>query len=305
MKNTPYYRQAELLLKVLPHIEKENAFALKGGTAINFFVRDMPRLSIDIDLAYVQINDRESALTHITESLVGISTNIKRAFQNCSVFFKHIPNTRFLNGMIVNKDGITVKIEPNLVIRGTVYKPERRKLSVKAENLFEISLDVTILAFSELFAGKICAALDRQHPRDLFDIHLLLLNEGIDDTLRKAFIVYLISHPRPMIELLDPNLLDIQKVFDNEFKGMTRDTVGLQDLLETRNKLIISLKRMITKSEKEFLISFKKAQPKWDLLGHEGIPNLPAVKWKLFNIGRMDKRKHEIAVEKLRNYLEA
>lgn len=261
MKNTPYYRQAELLLKVLPHIEKENAFALKGGTAINFFVRDMPRLSIDIDLAYVQINDRESALAHITESLSSISTNIKRAFQNCSVFFKHIPNTRFLSGMIVNKEGITVKIEPNLVIRGVVYKPERRKLSDKAENLFEISLDITTLAFSELFAGKLCAALDRQHPRDLFDIHLLFRNEGIDDTLRKAFIVYLISHPRPMVELLNPNLLDIRKVFDNEFKGMTIEAIGLGDLLDTRRNLILSLKRMLTKSEKEFLISFKMARP--------------------------------------------
>ncbi len=59
------------------------------------------------------------------------------------------------------------------------------------------------------------AALDRQHPRDLFDVSALLANEGLTDALRTAFVVYLISHNRPAVELLAPGRLDIEA----EFRG--------------------------------------------------------------------------------------
>ena len=68
-KDTVFFRQAELLLRVLPFVNEEKIFALKGGTAINFFFRDLPRLSIDIDLTYLPINDRETALTDIEKAL--------------------------------------------------------------------------------------------------------------------------------------------------------------------------------------------------------------------------------------------
>lgn len=64
-----YLAQVRLLMSVLPDIAKENVFALKGGTAINLFYRDMPRLSVDIDLAYLPTGDRETALTEIDEAL--------------------------------------------------------------------------------------------------------------------------------------------------------------------------------------------------------------------------------------------
>ncbi len=68
MKNTIYYQRAELLLRVLPAIATESCFALKGGTAINFFIRDLPRLSVDIDLTYLPIESREQTLLHISEA---------------------------------------------------------------------------------------------------------------------------------------------------------------------------------------------------------------------------------------------
>jgi predicted nucleotidyltransferase component of viral defense system len=63
MISTRFKTQADLLLRVIPHIEKEKLFALKGGTAINLFVRDMPRLSVDIDLTYLPFDDRKTAVS--------------------------------------------------------------------------------------------------------------------------------------------------------------------------------------------------------------------------------------------------
>ena len=68
-RNSPYFKQAELLVRVLPNIARETCFALKGGTAINFFVRNLPRLSVDIDLVYLLIEDRTTSLTGIDSAL--------------------------------------------------------------------------------------------------------------------------------------------------------------------------------------------------------------------------------------------
>lgn len=65
MAREQYMRQVELLVRTLPYIARHEAFALKGGTAINLFYREMPRLSVDIDLTYVPIEDRETTLKGI------------------------------------------------------------------------------------------------------------------------------------------------------------------------------------------------------------------------------------------------
>lgn len=304
MKDTIYYKQAELLLRVLPYINSENVFVLKGGTAINFFVRELPRISVDIDLAYVPVNEREAALTDISKTLENISTNIRQAFQDCSINLKRIQRSKIIRAMIISVNDITVKIEANLVLRGTIYNPEVMDLCQEAQNIFEMSITSKVLSFAELYGGKICAALDRQHPRDLFDIHLLLNNEGINEKIRKAFIVYLISHPRPVVEILNPNFIDIRQIFENEFKGMTKIEVKLDELLETRKSLVTRIKNSLTVDEKKFLISVKMNKPEWELLDLKGVENLPAVKWKLLNLQKMEKMKHKKALEKLRNYLE-
>jgi hypothetical protein len=154
--------------------------------------------------------------------------------------------------MIISINSIAVKIEPNLIIRGAIYEPEEMALSKKAQNLFEMSLNAKTLSFAELYGSKICAALDRQHPRDLFDIHLLFKNEGINEKIRKAFIVYLISHPRPIVEVLNPNFLDIKQIFENEFQGMTTIQVDLDELEQTRKRLVSSIRASLTENEKNF-----------------------------------------------------
>ena len=187
MKDSVFFRQAELLVRILPLIHKEDIFALKGGTAINFFIRDLPRLSVDIDLAYLPVNERDFALNDISNTLIRVSESIKKRIPGTKTVLKNIHGTNILRGMVVNREGVTVKIEPNLVIRGSVYPPEIKPMSKKAQELFELSVQNRILSTDELYAGKICAALDRQHPRDLFDVHLLLSNEGLRAEIRKAF----------------------------------------------------------------------------------------------------------------------
>jgi predicted nucleotidyltransferase component of viral defense system len=305
MRDTVFFRQAELLLRILPFVHREKVFALKGGTAINFFVRELPRLSVDIDLTYLPINERGFALDDISHALIRVSGNIKERIPGTRIVLKNLPSTNMSKGMIVNQEGITVKIEPNLVLRGSVYPPEMRILSKKAQALFELSVQSRILSMDELYAGKICAALARQHPRDFFDVHFLIKNEGLSARIRRAFIVYLISHPRPMNEILNPQHVDMRDIFEKEFKGMIAEDVTCEDLEKTRDDLISMLRTELTAEERRFILSVKEGHPKWDLLELEGIENLPAVKWKLLNIGKMDPSKHKEAFHKLRDYLGA
>jgi predicted nucleotidyltransferase component of viral defense system len=304
MKDSSYFQQAQLLLRMLPLIDREKVFALKGGTAINFFWRDIPRLSVDIDLTYIPIKERELSLTEISDRLVSIETRIRRIFSQAKTVQRKPRGASLITGLLVENDNASTKIEANTVIRGSVFPVVKRSLSSKAEEMFELSVEVNTLSLEDLFGGKICAALDRQHPRDLFDIKLLLENEGFTEGIRKAFIVYLISHDRPIVELLDPGLLNIEKTFETEFKAMTRDEVTVSDLIRTRENLIGLIKTSLTEGEKKFLLSFKRIQPEWDLVGIEGIQELPAVQWKLHNLSRMQSEKHNKAYRKLEKYLE-
>ena len=303
MINTVYFKHAELLLRIIPFIDREAVFALKGGTAINFFIQDLPRISIDIDLVYLPIGDRDFSLHEMSAALVRISQRVERGIPGTRISPRKTRGADFFSGLFVQRQDAIVKIEPNLVIRGSVYQPSRRAISPKARDLFEISVECQILSENELYAGKICAALDRQHPRDLFDVMMLLKYGNLSDAMRKAFIVYLISHDRPMVEVLNPGFTDIRPVFETEFQGMTLEEVTCEALEKTREELVSMIAGDLTIPEKQFIVSVKEGLPQWDLIGIEGVENLPAVKWKLLNIGRMSPSKHKKAVQKLRDYL--
>jgi predicted nucleotidyltransferase component of viral defense system len=304
MINPDYQRQVALLLRVLPHVMARQEFALKGGTAINLFVRAMPRLSVDIDLVYLPIEDREKSLAGIHTGLNDIKNKIERLVPGTKVAPKSGPGGR-THALVVQTESSQIKIEPNTTIRGTVFPSIQKRIKpiVLKELKLNIPVRAQLVSLPDLFGGKICAALDRQHPRDLFDVMYLLKNEGISPKVRKAFLVYLISHDRPISELLNPNFKDIRELFDGEFQGMTNDPVSLKSLLDTRKKLVKILNDALTTQERQFLISFKKGDPQWPLLGIAVAEILPAPKWKLFNIRKMDSQKREQAREKLRKVL--
>ena len=288
------------MVQVLPYVARESCFTLKGGTAINLFVRDLPRLSVDIDLVYTPLKSREDALSDMQAALNRIADDIRRSIPDVKV----TPSAGQSPKLFARKDELLVKIEINTVIRGLVFPSTKTHLTKKAETMFQMSVALSVASVADLYGGKLCAALDRQHPRDLFDVKLLLENEGITDDIRKAFIVYLASHDRTMHELLSPSIKDVKKIFDVEFSGMTTDPIALSELIDVQKRLGKMILNSLTGREKQFLLSFKKGDPQWQLLDHEGIENLPAIRWKLLNIRKMNKSKHLEQVEKLQSVLD-
>lgn len=296
-----YRKQVELLIRCLPEVQKQNCFALKGGTAINLFIRDMPRLSVDIDLVYIPIESRAETLTHIEDALNKIANDIEKSISGSTITKR--PEQNHINKLFIKYDGVAVKIEPNTVQRGLIFETEEKVLCECAENEFEASVTATTIAEAELYGSKITAALDRQHPRDLFDVKLLLENEGITDDIRKSLIIYIASHPRPMSELLNPNLKNIEQEFHTQFQGMSDVPIELTELLTAREQLIRQINNGLTENERRFLLSIKIGEPEYSLIDIPNIEKLPAIQWKLKNINKMKKLKHQDAVEKLRKAL--
>ena len=299
MKDSIFYKQASLILDILPLIAKFDSFALKGGTALNYFIRDLPRLSVDIDLTYLPVEDREITLASIHSILETLSQQISEIFSPVIIRPKYDKKNRKIERLHIDRSGISINIEPNLIIRGSVFTPSKLSLVPAAAEFFEKSVKITTLSFEDLYGGKICAALDRQHPRDLFDVKLLLENEGITDKIRTSFIVYLISHNRPMNELLNPTIQNISHQFVAEFQGLTFKPITLSELNYAREELVKHLKSDLTEREIQFIISVKSKKPQWDLIEVAHIKDLPAVKWKLLNLEKMDQKSHEKALKKL------
>jgi predicted nucleotidyltransferase component of viral defense system len=301
MFNKDYERQVELLIRCLPSIDKHDCFAIKGGTAINLFHREMPRLSVDIDLAFLPLKSREDSFHEMSRAILEIKNDIENSIpgvQIRSTYTDKIPTK-----LIVTGNDIQIKIEVNLVLRGYVFKPETRELCKDAQAQFQQYVKIKSLSKEDLYGGKICAALDRQHPRDLFDIMLLLDDEGITPEIRKAFVIYLAEHSRPMNELLNPKLKNLDEVFTSQFSGMSLIPVSLSDLYSTRDKLIAIIQASLSDAEKTFLLSIKKGEPDWGILGIDHLDKLPALQWKLINIRKMNKKKRSEALGKLANLL--
>ena len=300
LKKNKFFPETKLMLQSIPFCLEEESFALKGGSAINFFFRDMPRLSVDIDLTYLPIEPRKESVENIESALKRISQNIEEKLPGANVQEGKIKNPDMINKLFVSNAGAQIKIEPNFIIRGTAFPTEERVLSSKAQEAFELFVEARTVSFADAFGGKICAALDRQHPRDLFDIKFLLDNEGITEQIRKGFLVYLISHDRPMHESLNPIMKEFKDVYESEFQGMTQEKVSYDELVEVRSTLVSRIRKIITPDEKDFLLSFKNGEPDWKLLGIDGIENLPAVQWKLINIRKMDEAKRVKFLEKVK-----
>lgn len=295
-----YRRQVDLLLRTVPFIAKEKCFALKGGTAINLFVRDLPRLSVDIDLTYVPVSARPKSLGAIDKAMMRIAGRVRKGIKGA-----HVHESRHENAvtkLVVREAGVQIKIEVTPVLRGSAYEPEVRAVSPAVEAMFGFA-EMQVVSFADLYAGKIVAALDRQHPRDLLDVRDLLANEGISDELRNAFIVYLLSHPRPMSEVLTARPKDIAREFEQNFQGMTTEPVELDDLLAARTALVDAIVGQMPDKHRQFLISFESGAPDWALLDLKKVDKLPAVKWRVQNLDKITKNKRAELVAQLEQVL--
>ena len=285
--NQLYLDSARLLTRVAPLVLVDDTFALKGGTAINLFVRDMPRLSVDLDLVFRDHSlPREQALERINEAIRQCAARLQRlGFQTHAPATAESGETKLL----VRRGGIEVKIEVNFVMRGVVRPVRTASLTPNARETLQADLEIPVVSLEDAYGGKLVAAMDRQHPRDLFDVMQLFAHEGITAGIRRTFVVYLASHNRPVHEVLFPSLRDIRQEFENNFSGMTAEAVKLDALLAARERMVRELQQGLNANERRFLLSLVAAEPEWSLLGVPHLGQLPGPRWKLQNLERLRK----------------
>lgn len=284
----PYYKNiVKLLLDTLPFVFSDGTFVLKGGTAINLFYRNLPRLSVDIDLAYAERkHDRETALENITGRLSKISAELKK-------YGMDTDRTRFeadTTKLVVTRGSYRVKLEVNHVFRGILKPPKKITVSPNVEKMFMSAPEAYVMDHDELYAGKIMAALNRQHPRDLFDVKKLYENGGITDEIIDCFVCYLCGGNGVFYETLDPNPKDIRDVFAKDFDGMQFERTTPEELTEIFLRLKRDVVGMMRNERKDFLVGFSRAVPDFSLAPFPELSEYPAIKWKLLNLEKFGKK---------------
>lgn len=280
--NREYAEKVEVLLRLLPIVMDEKVFAVHGGSAINLFVRDLPRYSIDIDLTYIPLEEREDSLIHINDHLKKIEEKAKNTFRGIHI----IPKLK-ASKLLCEYKGNQVKIEVNQTKRGIIGGDVLRvPLCKKAQEEFGLYCEADIVPKTLLYGGKIAAALSRQHPRDLFDVKYM---EYPFEKTREGLLFCLLGSDRPLYESFAPNLIDQRDALKNQFAGMTDVSFSYEDFEETRNNLIQDVNNLITREDKEFLYGFELGEPDWDSFEFHYFKDYPSVKWKLLNLMKLKK----------------
>jgi hypothetical protein len=283
--NRAYLNAVRLLLAVAPSIFRQHVFALKGGTAINLFLRKMPRLSVDLDLVFTDHRaERDDAMRMISTHLERIRGELNELGMTCNAATSQGGDELKL---FIERNRTRIKVEVNHVFRGTVLPVESRPLIDEAQDTFFTDIEIPLLHPDELYGSKLVAAMDRQHPRDIFDVLKLYEEGGLTDGIIECFVCYLAGHNRPIHEVLFANEIDITSSHANEFLGMTKDPVSLKILLDTRRRLFTELPTRLTGNHRSFLMSLAEAQPDWSLMSCPHLAEMPALRWKLSNIERL------------------
>lgn len=283
IKTQVYAQKVELLLRLMPIIMEEGVFAVHGGTAINLFIKDLPRYSVDIDLTYIPLADRNKSLDDINLHLKSISEKAKKAFRGIHI----IPNYTTCK-LLCEYRGKQVKIEVNQTKRGLIGgKAVQIPLSDKAQEEFGLYCEACIVPLTQLYGGKIAAALSRQHPRDLFDVKHMDI--PLSDC-REGLIFCLLGSDRPIHESFAPRLIDQREAMANQFEGMTEIPFTYEDFERTRNKLISDINVLMTETDKRFLVGFEQGKPEWEGYEFEYFKDFPSVKWKLVNLAKLAKQ---------------
>jgi hypothetical protein len=282
-----YVDTVRLLLATLPEVFAFPKFALKGGTALNLFVHDMPRLSVDIDVVFTDhLKPRTEALREIAGGLTAAQQRLKsRGIESELTSAAQGEETK----LFVKQSRLAVKVEVNHVFRGTLLPVTTERLNKNARDLFTTEVSAPVLASAELYGSKVVAALDRQHPRDFFDIEQMFAETGLTSGVADCFTCHLAGHNRPVHEVLFSRDRDLRMIFDNEFQGMTRDPVSLEQLENTRTRLRKELLGSLTAAHHRFLLSILECDPEWNLIRFDHLKDMPALRWKIQNLQRLKK----------------
>lgn len=280
-----YTDRVRLLVEILPVLAQEPRFALKGGTAINLFEHDLPRLSVDIDLAWLPVHDYAEDARLIAEAL-GRLADVLRARPLQLQVQTSAGEGGAVTRLVASRGRARVQIETTPVMRGTVHAVRTMVVRPRVEEAFGFA-EVQVVDFADLYAGKLAAALSRQHPRDLFDVGLLLQDERADEALWRTFLVYLTCSPKPAWEMLAPRVpADFVATFEAHFKGMTAEPIGVATLLESRERLLARVAHWLDAPSCTFLESVEDEQPDFSLIRLAHAAELPGVRRKLHNLAQ-------------------
>lgn len=299
MNNHEIYRnQVALLLRIIPFVAQIEQFAVHGGTAINLFCNNMPRYSVDIDITYLPIADRATSLTAINNFLYQLKQTLQMRIPGIQVI--HKPDVWKL---LCSYNQAVVKIEVNGTKRGALGELMTLPLCQAAEQEFYTTCRARIVSFSQLYGGKLAAALSRQHPRDLFDYKYM--SASFND-IRDGLLLALLGSDKPIIESLVPNPINQQNALEQQFFGMTNLPFTYDDYENTRRDLQHFVRNGLTTDDKRLLLSFEQGNPDWTLCSIGDASIYPAVQWKLQNINRLKKQnpnKFSSGIDKLASYL--
>lgn len=273
-----YIDQSRLVVSVLPFVAREGDFALKGGTAINLFESNLPRLSVDIDLAFVPLTERAVAIREINAALERICIAL-----NGAGFSARLSGSDVARKIICSRGQSVIKIEPNFILRGTLFPIRVMEICSEAEDLLGYCR-VNVLSRAELYGGKFCAALDRQHPRDLFDVAQFFARGGTAEEVKSGFISLALGHNRPLHEVLSPNRLDQVDAFATQFAGMSDMAFTYDEHIATFERLVSEINASLTVLDREHLVAFTALEADADVFGIPGLEHLPAIRWKRHNL---------------------
>lgn len=288
-----YTDRVQLLVEILPVLAQEPRFALKGGTAINLFEHDLPRLSVDIDLTWLPAHDFADDAALIAGALEQLANTLRARPLQLQVQVSAGDGTRSVTRVVASRGRARVQIETTPVMRGTVHPVRTMVVRPKVEEAFGFA-SVQVLDFADLYAGKLAAALSRQHPRDLFDVGMLLEDERANDMLWRTFLVYLTCSPKPAWEMLAPRVpADFAATFEAHFKGMTAEPITAEALLESRERLLARVAGWLNEPSRAFLRSVEDEEPDFGLIGLPHASELPGVRRKLHNLAQRTAAKRE------------
>ncbi|MCF0207543.1 MAG: nucleotidyl transferase AbiEii/AbiGii toxin family protein [Bacteroidales bacterium] len=292
-----YAQKVELLLRLIPVVMSEGVFAIHGGSAINLFHKNLPRYSVDIDLTYIPLADRNTSVNDINLHLESICSKAKRSIKGI-----HIVANYTTCKLLCEFRGMQVKVEVNQTKRGIVGGDVvTLPLCDKAQEEFGLYCEANLVPTTLLYGGKIAAALSRQHPRDLFDVKYM---DFPLEECREGLIFCLLGSDRPIYESFAPRMIDQREAMKNQFQGMTDIPFSYEEFEETRAKLIKDVNSLMTDEDRKFLISFEGGVPEWEGYEFEYFSKYPSVQWKSLNLMKLAKQNREKldeGVEKLKN----
>ena len=170
--------------------------------------------------------------------------------------------------------------------------------------MFQANCKARVVSYTQLYGGKIAAALSWQHPRDLFDFWQIKAEDWAH--VKKGLLLNLCGSDKPIIESLAPHEISQEEALESQFKGMTEIPFTYADYEHARRVLIDKVGACLSERDRLFLLSFEQGAPLWEHCVSGDLSHFPAVQWKMQNIQKLKVRnplKHQEGVKKLADFL--